>query len=92
MKTSELREFVREVLAEEEEGNEPELIQIARRIVKNQQFEKIKDPVSGKRMALDMFSASAIVKVYDALSDKNKATLVKQKLPKIVDIVFKLIK
>ena len=91
MKTSELRELVREVLAEEE-GNEPELIQIARRIVKNSQFEKVKDPVSGKRMALDMFSASAIVKVYDKLSDANKAKLVKQKLPKIVDIVFKLIK
>ena len=91
MKTSELRELVREVLAEEE-GNDPEIIQIARRIVQNQQFEKIKDPVSGKRLALDMFSASALVKVYDAMCDANKAKLVKQKLPKIVDIVFKLIK
>ena len=91
MKTSELREFVREVIAEEE-GSEPELIQIARRIVKKQQFEKVKDPVSGKRMALDMFSASAIVKVYDALNDKQKASLVKFPLPKIVDVVFKLIK
>ena len=91
MKASELREFVREVIAEEE-GSDPELIQIARRIVKNQQFEKVKDPVSGKRMALDMFSASAIVKVYDALSDGNKAKLVKQPLPKIVSVVFKLIK
>jgi len=91
MKASELRELVREVIAEEE-GNDPEIIQIARRIVKNQQFEKIKDPVSGKRMALDMFSASAIVKVYDKLSDKNKAHLIKQPLTKIVDVVFKLIK
>tara|TARA_Y100001934_G_scaffold274768_1_gene367816 strand:- start:114 stop:389 length:276 start_codon:yes stop_codon:yes gene_type:complete len=91
MTQSELRELIREVIAEEE-GNEPELIQIARRIVKNSQFEKVKDPVSGKRMALDMFSASAIVKVYEKLSDKNKAHLIKQPLPKIVDIVFKLIK
>ena len=91
MKTSELRELVREVLAEEE-GNDPELIQIARRIVQNKQFEKVKDPVSGKRMALDMFSASAIVGVYDKLSDANKAKLIKQPLPKIVDVVFKLIK
>ena len=91
MNKAELKELVREVLSEEE-SSEPEIIQIARRIVKNQQFEKVKDPVSGKRMALDMFSASAIVKVYDALSDANKAKLVKQKLPKIVDIVFKLIK
>ena len=91
MKASELRELVREVIAEEE-GNGPEIIQVARRIVKNQQFEKVKDPVSGKRMALDMFSASAIVKVYDKLSDKNKEHMVKQPLPKMVSLVFKLIK
>jgi len=90
MNKSELKELVRKVLFEE--SDEPEIIQIARRIVKNQQFEKVKDPVSGKRMALDMFSASAIIKVYDALSDGNKAKMVKQPLPKMVDIVFKLIK
>ena len=91
MNKAQLKQLVREVLLEEE-GNDPEIIQIARRIVKNQQFEKIKDPVSGKRMALDMFSASAIVKVYDALSDGNKAKMVKQKLPKMIDIVFKLMR
>lgn len=91
MNKAQLKQLVREVLLEEE-GNDPEIIQIARRIVKNQQFEKIKDPVSGKRMALDMFSASAIVKVYDALSDANKAKMVKQKLPKMIDIVFKLMR
>jgi len=90
MNKAELKELVRAVLAEDSE--EPEIIQIARRIVKNQQFEKVKDPVSGKRMALDMFSASAIAKVYDALSDGNKAKMVKQPLPKMVDIVFKLMK
>ena len=91
MNKAELKELVREVLSEEE-SNEPEIIQIARRIVKNQQFEKIKDPVSGQRLALDMFSASAIVKVYDALSDSNKEKMVKQKLPKMIDIVFKLMR
>jgi hypothetical protein len=75
-----------------EETEEPEIIQIARRIVKNQQFEKIKDPVSGKRMEMDMFTANAITKVYDALSDANKANMVKYPLPKMVDIVFKLLK
>jgi|TARA_X000000950_G_C13439116_1_gene467243 hypothetical protein len=88
MKIAELKKIIREVIAEE--SDDPEIIQIARRIVKNQQFEKVKDPVSGKRMALDMFSASAIVKVYDALSDGNKAKMIKQPLPKMVDIVFKL--
>mgnify|MGYP003329929094 CR=1 FL=1 len=90
MKIAELKKIIREVIAEE--SDEPEIIQIARRIVKDQQFEKVKDPVSGKRMALDMFSASAIVKVYDKLSDGNKAKMVKQPLPKMIDIVFKLIR
>jgi|TARA_Y100000287_G_scaffold174309_1_gene163046 hypothetical protein len=90
MKIAELKKIIREVIAEE--SDDPEIIQIARRIVKNQQFEKVKDPVSGKRMALDMFSASAIVKVYDALSDGNKAKMIKQPLPKMVDIVFKLMR
>ena len=90
MNKAELKQLIRKVLSEE--SDDPEIIQVARRIVKNQQFEKVKDPVSGKRMALDMFSASAIVKVYDALSDKNKEKMIKQPLPKMVDIVFKLIK
>ena len=90
MKIAELKKIIREVIAEE--SDEPEIIQIARRIVKDQQFEKVKDPVSGKRMALDMFSASAIVKVYDKLSDANKAKMVKQPLPKMIDIVFKLMR
>ena len=71
MNRAELKELVRKVLFEE--SDEPEIIQSARRIVKNQQFEKVKDPVSGKRMALDMFSASAIAKVYDALSSIGSA-------------------
>ena len=89
MNKAKLKELVRAVLSED---SEPEIIQIARRIVKNQQFEKVKDPISGKKMALDMFSASAITKVYDALSDKNKEKMVKQPLPKMVDIVFKLMR
>lgn len=89
MDKAKLKELVRAVLLED---SEPEIIQIARRIVKNQQFEKVKDPVSGKKMALDMFSASAITKVYDALSDKNKEKMIKQPLPKMVDTVFKLMR
>tara|TARA_B100000242_G_scaffold291925_1_gene266222 strand:- start:2646 stop:2921 length:276 start_codon:yes stop_codon:yes gene_type:complete len=91
MEISELKNIIREVIAEDE-NSDPEIIQIARRIVKNQQFEKVKDPVSGKKLALDMFSASAIVKVYDKLSDKNKEKMVQQPLTKMVDIVFKLMR
>ena len=91
MKTSELRKLVREVIAEEE-GDDPEVIKVARRIVKNHQYEKVKDPVTGKKHILDGFSASAIVGVYDKLSDKNKAHMIKMPLPKLVGLVFKLIK
>jgi len=91
MKTSELRKIIRQVIAEEE-TDDPEIIQICRRIVKNQQFEKVKDPVSGKKMALDMFTASAIVKVYDKLNEKNKARIRKLPLHKIAELAFKLIK
>ena len=49
MDKTQLKQLIRKVLSEE--SDEPEIIQVARRIVKNQQFEKVKDPVSGKRMA-----------------------------------------
>jgi hypothetical protein len=93
MKTSELRSLIRSTIEEIlSENEEPEIIQVARRIVKNKQFEKVKDPVSKKKMALDMFSASGIVKVYDNLGDKNKSQFVSLPLPKMVDMTFKLLK
>ena len=72
MNKAELKELVRKVLFEE--MDEPEIIQLHVELL-NQQFEKVKDPVSEKRMALDMFSA--ITKVYDALPDEIKK-MVKQ--------------
>jgi hypothetical protein len=41
---------------------------------------------------LDTFTASAIVKVYDAVNDSNKKKLDSLKLPKLVNIVWKLLK
>ena len=76
----------------EEEANEPEVIQSLRRIVDNKQYEKVKDPVSKKKMVVDLFTASAVVKVYDSVNDTNKAKLVTLPLPKLVQLVWKLIK
>lgn len=43
-------------------------------------------------IALDSFSASAIVQVYDALSDENKAKFSKFPIYKMADIAFKFCK
>jgi hypothetical protein len=61
-------------------------IQVARRVVLNKQYEKYKG------VMLDTFTASAIIKVYDAVNDSNKKKLSKLKLPKLVDVVWKLLK
>ena len=62
------------------------VIDVARRIVQNGQYEKYKG------MMLDTFTASAIIKVYDAVNDSNKKKLDSLKLPKLVNIVWKLLK
>jgi hypothetical protein len=61
-------------------------VEVARRIVQNKQYEKYKG------MMLDTFTASAIVKVYDAVNDANKKKLDTLKLPKLVSVVWKLLK
>ena len=61
-------------------------VEVARRIVQNKQHEKYKG------MMLDTFTASAIVQVYDAVNDANKKKLDSLKLPKLVNIVWKLLK
>ena len=61
-------------------------IDVARRIVKNQQYEKYKG------MMLDGFTANAIMKVYDKVNDQMKAKLEKLPLPKLVSIVWKVMK
>ena len=61
-------------------------VEVARRIVQNGQYEKYKG------MMLDTFTASAIVKVYDAVNDSNKKKLDSLKLPKLVNLVWKLLK
>lgn len=65
---------------------EETVIDVARRIVKNKQYEKYKG------MMLDGFTANAIVQVYDKVSDSMKAKLEKLPLPKLVSIVWKVMK
>ena len=74
------------------EAKEPEVISQLRSIVKDQQNKKIKDTVSGKTMRVDLYSASAVTQVYDALGKSNKDKFGKLSLPKMVNLAFKLIK
>ena len=57
-----------------------------RRIVSECQYAKIDG------VMVDLFSASAIVKVYDALNDTNKAMFADFPVGKMASIAFKLLK
>ena len=74
------------------EVQEPEVISQLRDIVNKKQNKKIKDPKSGKMMRVDMFSASAVVKVYDAVNKSNKEKFSKLSLPKMVNVAFTVMK
>lgn len=75
-----------------ESGNDPQVIEDLRWIVKNKQNKKVKDPISGKTMRVDLFSASAVIQVYDNINDANKKKYVTASLPKMVSLAFKLLK
>ena len=74
------------------EVKEPEVISQLRDIVKRKQNKKIKDPISGKMMRVDLYSASAITQVYDAINKSNKDKFGKLSLPKMVNVAFSVIK
>lgn len=75
----------------EESTNEPKIIAQLRDVVKNG-YKKLKDPKSGKVMTVDSYSASAIVKVYDALNPTNKEKFANAGLLGMQSMAFKLIK
>jgi hypothetical protein len=86
--TANMEESVNEI----NEAKEPEVISQLRDIVKGKQNKKIKDPKSGKMMRVDLYSASAITKVYDAINKSNKDKFGKLSLPKMVNVAFSVIK
>ena len=61
-------------------------LQALRDIVEHKGYSKI-DGVT-----VDLFSASAILKVYDNISAENQAKYLKMPLPKMASIAFKLLK
>jgi len=55
-------------------------------IVKNHSALKVKD--YGKTTLVDVQSANVILKLYDALSDKNKESLIKMPVPKMIQMAW----
>ena len=54
-----------------EVSSEPQIISQLRDIVKNKQHQSLKDPKSGKKMKVDLYSANIITQVYDAIKSQS---------------------
>lgn len=64
---------------------EPKVIQKLRKIVAEKQYAKVNG------MTVDLFTASTVVQVYDALNEENKAKFTALSLPKMVGLTWKLV-
>jgi hypothetical protein len=72
------------------ESNEPEIITQLRDVMKTG-YKNVNDPKSGKKIKVDSFSASAIVKVYDALNQTNKDKFSNMGLVGMQNVAFKVL-
>ena len=74
-----------------EENKDPDIISQLRGVLKKG-YSSVKDPVSGKKMKVDTYTASAITKVYDAINTSNKKKFSKLPLLKMQSIAMKFVK
>ena len=74
-----------------EENKDPNIISQLRGVLKKG-YSSVKDPVSGKKMKVDTFTASAITKVYDAINTSNKKKFSKLPLLKMQSIAMRFVK
>lgn len=80
MNKAELKKIIREVILEAKK--EPKVISTMRKIVKDKQAQKVKDPVTGKQVTVPMsYGADVIVWTYDGLSGKNREQFVNMSIP-----------
>jgi|MDTC01.1.fsa_nt_gb hypothetical protein len=73
------------------EAKDPDVIAQIRGVLKKG-YSNVKDPVSGKKMKMDSYTASAITQVYDAINTSNKKKFSKLPILKMQNIAFKVIK
>ena len=74
-----------------EENKDPDIISQLRGVLKKG-YSSVKDPVSGKKMKVDTYTASAITKVYDAINTSNKKKFSKLPLLKMQSIAMRFVK
>ncbi len=66
-------------------GNTTDRMAVIRRIVANKQYEKVDGCM------IDLYTASIICQVYDALNDANKVKLASMPAPKMGIVALKLV-
>ena len=77
----------------QEASSEPQIISQLRDIVKKKQNQSLKDPKSGKKMRVDLYSANLITQVYDAIkSQSTKDKFLSGGLLGMQNIAFKITK
>ncbi len=70
--------------------NHPVLIALSG-ILKNHSASKIKDHKTGKMVLVDVQSANMALKLYNALSDKNKESLLKMGVTKMIKTAYEIL-
>jgi hypothetical protein len=87
-----LKDFKKSDLDESvNEAKDPDVIAQIRGVLKKG-YSAVKDPVSGKKMKMDTYTASAITQVYDAINTSNKKKFSKLSILKMQNVAFKVIK
>jgi hypothetical protein len=73
------------------EASEPEIISQLKDIINNQQYQSVKDPKTGKKIKVDMQTASVVLNIYNGLSNVNKDNMIKMGLLKMIEVSFKIL-
>ena len=84
------RQFAGESL--DEKKGDPKIISQLRDILKRKGYSSVKDPVSGRTMKVDSYTASAITQVYDKINRTNKKKFADLSLLKMQQLAMKFVK
>jgi hypothetical protein len=88
-----IRHWTRDPLSKKEKTELKEPLHIAQiRKITKEGAAGVKCPVSGKRLMVDSFSASAMILIYDAIGAEHKVHFAGLSLLKAQSVSFKLIK
>ena len=76
----------------DEKKGDPKIISQLRDILKSKGYSSVKDPVSGRTMKVDSYTASAITQVYDKINRTNKKKFADLSLLKMQQLAMKFVK